>query len=104
MKVLTPTTRELMIEKAEEWLADGETFIGVFENKDLGHPELGHRIMLPYEDALFEAAILGKTTPPDMPYIGLGWRYLMVCKTRSSESAVCSLMDGKHDEDSKDRG
>jgi hypothetical protein len=43
------------------WLSDGSTWIGVFENQDLGHPDVGRRIALPYDDALFEQATVGKS-------------------------------------------
>lgn len=61
----------------EKWLARGDG-IAVYENHDLGHPELGHRQLLSYGS---EAAQLETDTPPerlpDFPGT-INWRYTLI--------------------------
>ena len=81
------TTRETFT----RWLKDGETWIGVFENQDLGHRDLGRRVALPFDVAKFDAAVLGLTGAPDHASIGLGWRYVLKVKTRNVDEALTAL-------------
>ncbi len=75
------------------WLSDGETWIGVFENHDLGSPGVGHRFALSFALSVIDMAEVGKQRAPDTK-LGLGWRYILIGKARSVQEAV-ALMDRK---------
>jgi hypothetical protein len=91
---LTLELREEAIQKVREWLADGHSWVGGFENADLSHPDIGHRILVPYDDANWEYGVVGKTTAPDNKHIGLGWRYLLDLKTRDAAEAIGWVLRG----------
>ena len=78
----------------ERWLSDGDTWIGVFENHDLGSQRVGERCAFPFSasDGSFDTATLGKTRAPDGKTIGLGWRYILVAKTRDTKEAIDALI------------
>lgn len=76
-----------VLPKLQQWLADGESWIGGFENHDLGHPEIGRRVLFVFDDSQWEDAKLGSTRSPDHAEIGLGWRYVLGLKTRDAEEA-----------------
>lgn len=66
----------------QRWLNRGDG-IAVYENHDLGHPELGHRKFMSYGSS---AAQLETDTPPErLPDIGgaINWRYQLVGVYRS---------------------
>lgn len=56
-------------DKWTQWLERGDDIL-IFENNDLGHPELGRRLTMPWASA-------DPLPPhgPDNPSIGFGWRY-----------------------------
>jgi hypothetical protein len=76
------------------WLGNATTRIGVFENKDLGHRDVGRRIALPYEAKDLDQAELGKAQAPDSAIIGFGWRYLLVAKCSTVDEALAELEKG----------
>jgi hypothetical protein len=82
--------KKIIHAKLKEWVADGDTWIGVFENQDLGHPQIGQRCVFPFalSDGSMDKAEVGKTRAPDGKTIGLGWRYILVCKTTSHGHAI----------------
>lgn len=90
-------------ETLERWIADGETWIGVFENHDLGHPEIGRRIAFPFstKDGSFEAAEVNKTRAPDSRHIGLGWRYILIAKCTTADEAFMSVFTGERSNDAQ---
>lgn len=71
------------------WVSDGATFIGIFENQDLGSREVGRRFAMPFDASLDEKAVVGVTRAPDTKQHGLGWRYLLIEKTRNADIAEC---------------
>lgn len=77
----------------EQWLADADTWIGVFENKDLSHPHIGQRCAFPFalSDGSFDKAEVGRTRAPDGKTIGLGWRYILIAKTTDVKAAADAL-------------
>ena len=83
----TDEERRLNTAMFEKWLADGETWIGIFENHDLGHYDIGRRIAMSFDDSLWDKAELKKTRSPDHKAIGFGWRYLLICRTHDVAEA-----------------
>jgi len=78
-------------ETFERWLSDGTTWIGIFENHDLGHSDLGRRIARPYDASQEEVAKLKSTTASDHKAIGFGWRYILVAKCHTADEAIAAL-------------
>jgi len=73
-RALVPEVHHATVNK---WLARGDG-LAVYENHELGHPELGHRQYASYGSS---AAQLETQTPPArLPDIGqrINWRYLLV--------------------------
>lgn len=88
--VLTHVDPELQSEarhQFERWLTRGDG-IAVYENVDLGHPELGHRQWISYGSP--EAQLEGNTAPALLPDIGnrINWRYALEGVYRPAESVV----------------
>jgi hypothetical protein len=75
-----------------EWLSPGETWIGIFENQDLGHASVGKRVGLAFDDRLWDEGIIGKTSAPDNKEYGIGWRWTLQHKTRCAGEALCWLL------------
>lgn len=63
----------LSLELVNQWLDDGRG-VAVFENRDLSHPECGHRKYL--SRATFKTSEV-PTTLPDFPD-AINWRYQLV--------------------------
>ena len=78
----------------ERWLEDGRTWIGVFENHDLGHPDVGRKIALSFDNSQDDQATIGETRAPDHQQIGLGWRYVLTGKYRRADEALAAMGDG----------
>ena len=84
--------------KVDRWFADGKTWVGVFENKDLGHQNQGHRIGLPFDIARKSTAVLNHSHAPDGSY-GLGWRYILVAKCTTTQEVIDNLKERNRDGD-----
>ena len=67
-------------------LADGETWIGIYENKALDSSNLGRRIALFFDLRDWDGAEIGDRAP-DTPQL-TGWKYLLVHKAKSTDEAV----------------
>ena len=80
-------------QRLARWFADGDTTVCVFENKDLGHRDLGRRIALPYSKADAEAMAIGTSRAPDSPHAGIGWRYILVGRAHSPEEVDALLKE-----------
>lgn len=82
-----------MKDTIDRWLADPDTWVGVFENADLGHRDIGLRCAFPFalSDGSFEKAEIGKTRAPDGRTIGLGWRYILVAKCRTTDEVLAAM-------------
>jgi hypothetical protein len=72
------------------WL-NGQAWIGVFECADLSSEQVGRRVAFHYDISEWDRAEVGKTTAPDHPAYGLGWRFLLKAKCRTVEEAVAAL-------------
>ena len=82
-------------EVIDRWFANGNEgdWVGVFENHDLGHPDLGRRFAAFYDKDQWGSGEVGRTTGPDSA-IGLGWRYLLVEKCLTPMVAKAAMADG----------
>lgn len=58
-------------EKFKAWLARGDKIL-VYQNQDLGHPDIGRQMFLPSA----EPRELG-SQGPDTAQCGMGWRYIL---------------------------
>ncbi len=75
----------------EHHLADGETWIGIFENKALDSADAGRRIALFYDTAQWDKADIGDRAP-DMPSQGfIGWKYQLVHKAKTVDDAIANM-------------
>lgn len=65
------------LETVNRWLARGDG-IAVYENQDMGHPELGHRQFLSYGSS--DAQLETNEPPIRLPDIGgaINWRYQLI--------------------------
>lgn len=72
----------------QRWLEDGKSWIGIFENHDLGHHDLGRRVAFQYDESQWDKAERNSCRAPDHNAIGLGWRYELVAKCRTADAAL----------------
>ena len=72
------------------WLSDPETWVGVFENQDLSSSQPGHRVGLCFDMETWDDAHANKTSAPDHPSIGLGWRYILIGKFNVREDRTAN--------------
>jgi hypothetical protein len=65
----------------QRWLDRGDG-VAVYENKDLGHPDLGHRKFASYGSPA--AQLEAEEAPERLPDIGgqINWRYALVGTVR----------------------
>lgn len=82
-----------LTERISSWLADGDTWIGVFENLDLSDANCGMRCAFPFSlsDESYRSSKVGATRAPDGINIGPGWRYILVGKTKRVKRALVLL-------------
>ena len=66
--------RAAQCRQAEEWFADGNTWVGLFENKDRASPNFGARVGLPFDldSAPIVEAAIGKTRAPAIARLRAG--------------------------------
>lgn len=69
-------------------------WIGVFENHDMSHPELGRRFALLFDKNQFDSAVIGSTRAPDTK-MGLGWRYLLVAKCLNTDDVMGAMSNNR---------
>ena len=79
-------------EKIAQWL-QGHTAVGVFQNKDLGHPQVGRKVAIPYDYDDLQEAEIGKTTCHDTAELGLGWRYILIAKCQTLQEVVDAMQE-----------
>lgn len=77
--------------KFTEWLSDGESWIGVFENQLLGDPHAGERIAMAFDNSDYDKARFGMRAPDTRELIG--WRYTLVAKCRTVDCAVEAMAE-----------
>ena len=120
MSIPKRTGPETPTETFARWLSDGQTWIGVFENRDPGHPDMGRRIAMPFDvKDLATARTRGEATAlnrawvaehrevtvippseiqhpshaPEEAVKGLGWRYLLIAKVRTVDEAEALMSE-----------
>jgi hypothetical protein len=86
--------RESKLAMFNRWLGEGDAWIGVFENHALDSADCGRRVALCFTEASFAQSELKKTHAPDHASIGLGWKYLLICKTHDAQEALDALESG----------
>lgn len=84
------TKPEDSAEQIVRWFQDRDTWVGVFENHDLGHPKVGAKVAAPFSKSQLDVAIIGRTHMPDTPTI-IGWRYILIAKCLTAEDAIKTL-------------
>lgn len=77
--------------KLNQWLSDGQAWVGVFENHDLGSPDVGRRVAMAFDIAQFDVATLGMRAPDTRTLIG--WRYGLVAKCKTVEEALTEMRE-----------
>ena len=72
------------------WLADGTSWIGVFENQALDSLNRGQRVALQFDDSFWDVANLGSRCPDiNVPPVnGIGWKWLLVAKCKTVAEAM----------------
>lgn len=66
-----------MLERFNSWLERGD-YVAIYENHDLGHPMLGHKVFFPVGPSatIKEITDTSKSCPLDLGGVGLmSWRY-----------------------------
>lgn len=79
----------------ERWFSDGDTWVGVFENKDLSHPDIGRRCAVPYDISSWSAAVVGQTRASEfIRRMGMiPWQYILVEKCKTVDEVINSLKE-----------
>lgn len=83
-----------VIKTFEHWLADGHSWIGVFENQDANDPKYHQRVAFCFHMNGWHRGVIGKSRGPRNRRIGSGERYVLVAKAKTVEEAVKAL--GQH--------
>jgi len=76
----------------DRWFADGTTWVGVYECKDLSSQRLGDRVAMPFDTADLSKAEVGDKAP-DHPTNGPGWRWSLIAKCNTVEEALAYFPD-----------
>jgi hypothetical protein len=79
--------------KAAEWFADGNTWVGLFANKDRGSLNFGARVGLPFDlDAMpiVEVAI-GKTRAPQLEKLPNAHNFVLIAICRDADEVVAEM-------------
>jgi hypothetical protein len=82
--------RDTQRQKAEEWFGDGNTWVGLFENKDKASPNFGARVGLPFdldEMPLVEVTV-GKTRAPVLDKLPNAARFVLIAICRDAGEVV----------------
>lgn len=87
------TARLAQHRQAEEWLADANTWVGVFENKDRQSPNFGARIGYPfsYDDVSTLDVAVGKTRAPDTKTVPHAGQFVLTAICRTPEEVVDAM-------------
>jgi hypothetical protein len=80
IEVNSPIAREAFT----RWLGRGDA-VGVFENVDLGHYDMGRLVFIPLDAEGQGRVTVGKTQAPDGAH-GFGWRYRLKAVARSLDA------------------
>jgi hypothetical protein len=91
--------------QAEEWFADGNTWVGLFENKDRGSPNFGARIGLPFDlDAMpIVEVTVGKTRAPQLEKLPNAHKFVLIAICRDADDVVAEMFREDPANDDKPR-
>ncbi len=78
----------------KRWLSEPGDWIGVFQNQALDSSLLGHKFALRFGVEQWDHAEIGKTRAPDTQF-GMGWKYILIAKCQTIESAVEAMKEGE---------
>ena len=84
-------TNPEILARFQTFLADGTSWIGIFENHDLGDAGVGTRIAFLFDDIYWERCVINITRAPETKTTGFGWRYILIAKCRTAEHALAVL-------------
>jgi len=77
------------LDRMEMWLSDGdETWIGIFQNMDKADSRAGNIVAFPFKERYYNQVVVGITMAPEMPKLGIDWRYIMIAKVREPIEAI----------------
>jgi hypothetical protein len=85
--------RDAQHREAEEWFADGNTWVGLFENKDRASPNFGTRVALPFdldEMPLVEVNV-GKTRAPNLAKLPNAAKFVLTAICRDADEVVAEM-------------
>jgi hypothetical protein len=68
------------------WLADADTFVGIFENTAFDSADFGRRVGLPFALSDFDTLKPGDRAPDTSTLIG--WKYTCIGKAKTVEEAM----------------
>lgn len=76
--------------RVERWFADGTTWVGVFENKDLSSPNVGHKVAVPFDMADYDRAVVGRDRGPELlrKYGMIPWQYVLAARCLDPASVL----------------
>lgn len=86
--------KETQRQQIERWLADGETWVGVFENHDLGSHNVGDRIAIPFDIKQIELAHVGRMHAPELArkFGHIPWQMVLVTKCKTADEVEAALL------------
>jgi hypothetical protein len=76
--------------QAEDWFAEGNTWVGLFENRDKRSPNFGARIGLPFDldEAPVHGVVVGKTRAPELDKIPHAAKFVLIAICRDADDVV----------------
>jgi hypothetical protein len=72
------------LEKIEEWLSDGDTWVGGFENLALDSVDVCGRVLFPFSNVQWDNGVIGETRAPDTGFL-IGWKYVLQIKSKDAK-------------------
>ena len=93
MKEAERDARDAQRRQAETWFEDGNTWVGLFENKHKASPNFGARIGLPFDldDIPIVEVTVGKTRAPNLVKLPNAANYVLVAICRDADQVVAEM-------------
>src|SRR5271165_4471784 len=85
--------RAAQCRQAEKWFADGNTWVGLFENRDRASPNFGARVGLPFDldDAPIAEFAVGKTRAPAIDNLPHAGKFVLFAICRDADEVVAEM-------------